>query len=77
MYRALLYQPTVNTVFSHVVSAEGILFFNLEIQMSQYIRPKVIVHKYVETIRGNTVSIIGIQNIQFFNLYTCFEINQA
>ena len=40
------------TVFPHIVSAETILFLNLEIQRSQYIRPKVTVHKGVETIQG-------------------------
>ena len=40
-----------HTVFSHIVSEET-FFFNLEIQRSQYIRPKVTVHKGVETIQG-------------------------
>ena len=34
-----------DTVFPQIVSAETIFFFNLEIQRSQYIRPKVTVHK--------------------------------
>ena len=41
-----------HTVSSHIVSAETIFFLNLEIQRSQYIRPKVTVHKGVETIQG-------------------------
>ena len=36
-------------------------FLNFEIQRSQYIRPKVRVHKCAETIRGNTVIIIGLK----------------
>ena len=35
----------VDTVFPHIVSAETILFLDLEIQRSQYIRPKVTIHK--------------------------------
>ena len=42
----------IHTVFPHIVSAETILFLNLEIQRSQYIRPKVTVHKCAETIQG-------------------------
>ena len=40
----------IHTVFPHIVSAETILFLNLEIQRSQYIRAKVTVHKCAETI---------------------------
>ena len=39
-------------VFSHTVSVETFFFLNLEVQRSQYIRPKVIVHKCAETIQG-------------------------
>ena len=37
-----------NTVFPHIVSS----FLNLEMQRSQYIRPKVTVHRGAETIQG-------------------------
>ena len=40
----------MNTVFPHIVSNYSLL--NLEIQRSQYIRPKVKVHKGSETIQG-------------------------
>ena len=39
------------TVFPHIVSG-NYSFLNLEIQRSQYIRPKVTVHKCAETIQG-------------------------
>ena len=42
----------MHTVFPHIVYAETFLFLNLEIQRSQYIRPKVTVHKCSETIQG-------------------------
>ena len=45
-------QNIVGTIFPHIVSAETILFLNLEIQRSQYIRLKVTVHKGAETING-------------------------
>ena len=38
-------------VFPHIVSG-NYSFLNLEIQRSQYIRPKVTVHKGAETIQG-------------------------
>ena len=41
-----------NTIFPHIVSAETIFFLSLEIQRSQYIRPKVTIHKCAETIQG-------------------------
>ena len=40
------------TLFPHIVFSETILFLNLEIQRSQYIRPKATVHKGAETIQG-------------------------
>ena len=44
----------VLTVFPHIVSAETIhyYFLDLKIQRSQYKRPKVTVHKCAETIQG-------------------------
>ena len=45
-------QNHLHTVFPHIVSTETILFLNLEIQESQYIRPKVTTHKCAETIQG-------------------------
>ena len=60
---------SIHTVFPHIVSAGNYSFLNLEIQMSQYIRPKVTVHKCAETIQwrklckgGNYMSKYGIQN---------------
>ena len=47
-----LFKSKATTVFPHIVSTETILFLNLEIQRSQYIRPKVTVHEGVETIQG-------------------------
>ena len=41
-----------NIIFPHMVSAETIFFLNLEIKRSQYIRPKITVHKFAETIQG-------------------------
>jgi len=41
----------LDTIFSHIVSTET-TFLHLEIQRSQYISPKVIVHKGAETIQG-------------------------
>ena len=41
----------LSTVFPHKVSG-NYSFLNLEIQRSQYIRPKVTAHKCVETIQG-------------------------
>ena len=38
----------LHTVFPHIVYS----FLNLEIQRSQYIRPKVTIHKGAETIQG-------------------------
>ena len=45
------YREKTITVFPHIVSTETILFLNLEIQRSQYIRPMVTVHKGAETIQ--------------------------
>ena len=44
-------EQVLPTVFRHIVSAETI-FLGLEIQRSQYIRPKVTVYKCAETIQG-------------------------
>ena len=44
-----------HTIFPHIVSTETILFLNLEIQRSQYMRPKVTVHKGAETIQGRKI----------------------
>ena len=40
------------TVFPYIVSAETILFWIWKSKISQYIRPKVTVHKCEETIQG-------------------------
>ena len=45
MQRAVTFDHIMYTVFPHS-------FLNLEIQRSQYIRPKVTVHKCAETIQG-------------------------
>ena len=42
----------LDTIFPHIVSAETTFFLHLEIQRSQYISPKVTVHKGAETIQG-------------------------
>ena len=52
MYKNYLLTNKLRTVFPHIVSAETILFLDLEIKGSQYIRPKVTVHKGAETIQG-------------------------
>jgi hypothetical protein len=44
------------TVFSHIVSAETIPFLNLEIQRSQYIRPKVPYIKVPKLFKGGNYS---------------------
>ena len=43
---------SLDTIFPHIVSAETTFFLHLEIQRSQYISPKVTVHKGAETIQG-------------------------
>ena len=48
MQRAVTFDHIMYTVFPHS-------FFNLEIQRSQYIRPKVTVHKCAETIQGREI----------------------
>ena len=50
------------TVFPHIVSAE--------IQRSQYIRPKVIVHKGAETIQGRKL-IKGRDYMRKYGICTC------
>ena len=51
MFRIVFF--TLSTVFPHMYSFRGKnSFLNLEIQRSQYIRPKVTVHKCAETIQG-------------------------
>ena len=51
MLIAYSFSVKITTVFPHIVSAETI-FFIVEIQRSQYIRPKVTVHKCAESIQG-------------------------
>ena len=43
---------SLDTIFPHIVSGEATFFLQLEIQRSQYISPKVTVHKGAETIQG-------------------------
>ena len=43
---------SLDTIFPHIVSAETTFFLHLEIQRSQYISPRVTVHKGAETIQG-------------------------
>ena len=42
----------LDTIFPHIVSGETTFVLHLEIKRSQYISPKVTVHKGVETIQG-------------------------
>ena len=42
----------LNTVFPHIVFRRNYSFFDLEIQRSQYIKPKFTVQQCAETIQG-------------------------
>ena len=62
MQRVVTYDHIMYTVFPNIVSAE--------IQRSQYIRPKVIVHKGAETIQGRKL-IKGRDYMRIYGICTC------